>query len=266
MSKIILITGAARGLGFSIAEHVLKEPGNQVVIWDYAEKFLDEAQSKLSGVGKVTCYVVDISNVDAVKAAAKKVIEEVGVPDVLINNAGIVSSNEYFEADSDELIRKTFEINVLGTMWVTKYFIKEMAAKGSEVSLVNISSGTSLLGAAKVSTYAASKWAINGWTESLRIEQERNPDVHVMMAILASMNTSMFQGYKGSITAPILKTEDVAKAIWKGVKAREPVVYVPKTLRMVPVMRAFLSPDKFDKFIGKDVAKQFESFKVRKDK
>ena len=87
--KTVLITGGASGIG-RIMVRLLLERKAKVIIWDINQESIDDTLSEFSDKGKVYGYNVDVSNVEQIQETAKKVKQEIGVVDVLINNAGII--------------------------------------------------------------------------------------------------------------------------------------------------------------------------------
>lgn len=94
--KTVLITGGASGIGKIMARLMLEREA-KVIIWDISQTNIDEALSELSGEGDVFSFNIDVSNVEQIQATAKRVKQEIGVVDVLINNAGIVAGKFFNE-------------------------------------------------------------------------------------------------------------------------------------------------------------------------
>jgi len=116
--------------------------------------------------------------------------------DLLINNAGIITNNKVFSEQTDADINRTFDINTKGAMFVTLRYINEMKARGVG-HICNITSSAGMLALPKMSLYAASKWAAIGWSQSLRIELEREKSpVKVTTIAPYFINTGMFDGIR----------------------------------------------------------------------
>ena len=170
-SKTVLITGGASGIGKLMGERFLKEGANNLIIWDIDEQALEDTTEQFDSQGfEVYPYLVDLAKLDQIKEMAADVLQDVGSVDILVNNAGIVVGKE-FAKHSYEEISKTFEINVLGVMNLTRALLPDMIKQGM-AHIVNIASAAGLVGNPNMSVYASSKWAVLGWSESLRLELE----------------------------------------------------------------------------------------------
>lgn len=166
-SKTVLITGGASGIG-KIMVRLMLERKAKVIIWDINQESIDQTLAEFSNKGSVVGYNVDISNIAQIQETAQKVKQEIGVVDVLINNAGIIVG-KYFNEHSVEEISKTMEINANAPMFITKVFLDDMLNQNSG-HICNIASSGGLVSNPKMSVYAASKWALIGWSDSLRLE------------------------------------------------------------------------------------------------
>jgi len=254
MTKIkdqnILITGGANGIGKMLGEKSLKQGATHLVIWDINQENLDKtvAEFKKKGYDNVSPYIVDIANTEEIEAQATKVLAEVGTIDILYNNAGVVVGKQFYEHSARD-IDKTIQINVLGVMHTARVFLPAMIEKGAG-HIVNIASAAGLTPNPKMSVYAASKWAVLGWSESLRIEMERiGQDFHVTTVTPSYINTGMFDGVKAPFITPILDPNDVTDQILKAVKNNEILLRAPFTVNLLPLFRGILPTRVFD-FVG----------------
>lgn len=242
--KNILVTGAARGLGRLFVERAVREEAAAVVLWDIDEAALKDTVAEMSAIGGTVCqHVVDISDRDAVAAAATAVRDEVGDIDILVNNAGIVRGNKYFwEMSERDDIDKTMSINSLAPMYLTLEFLPAMVAGGRESRVLNIASSAGLVHNPRMSVYAASKWALLGWSDSVRIELEQAGHHHVAVTTVCPtyIDTAMFAGAKGFWLTPILEQDKVVDRSWQQMKAGIPVVIMPWTARLNKVLSGVL--------------------------
>ena len=125
--KIVLITGGASGIG-KIMVRLMLERKAKVVIWDINQESIDQTLAEFSTKGSVFGFNVDVSNVDQIQETANKVKQEIGVVDVVINNAGIIIG-KYFSEQSVSDISKTMDINANAPMLITKVFLDDMLAQ-----------------------------------------------------------------------------------------------------------------------------------------
>jgi len=259
----VLITGGASGIGRLMGQMVLQK-GAELMIWDISQKNLDETIALLSPIGKVSGYRVDVSDVDQIVAAAALVREKHGVPDILINNAGIVVG-KLFQDHSITDITRTMDINVNAPMFVALQFLPDMISRKSG-HLCNISSSAGLLSNPRMSVYCASKWAVTGWSDSVRIEmQQLKTNVHVTTVMPYYINTGMFEGVRSSVI-PILKPEKAARKIIRGIERNKVFVKMPLIVRMTRLFQGLLPRFLFDWVAGNlfGIYKTMDHFEGRK--
>ncbi|MEP0713352.1 MAG: SDR family NAD(P)-dependent oxidoreductase [Algoriphagus sp.] len=125
--KIVLITGGASGIGKIMARLMLERQA-RVVIWDISQEAIDATIAEFSSKGSIAGYQIDVSKVDQVSETGKRVKQEIGVVDVLINNAGIVVGKYFHEHSADD-ISQTMDINASAPMQVTREFLGGMITK-----------------------------------------------------------------------------------------------------------------------------------------
>jgi len=175
------------GIGKLMCEK-LKVQGATVVIWDINEPALSEMEQK----GFHT-YLVDVTNREVVLEHQKKVKDEVGVVDVLINNAGIVSGKPLMEL-TEKQINLTMDVNVISHFWTCQAFLPDMIERRSG-HIVTISSIAGFDGLPGLTDYCASKFACRGFAESLRRELHgtnvKSTIIHPFV-----IRTGMFHGTK----------------------------------------------------------------------
>ena len=245
--KIALITGGASGIG-KIMARLLLERQATVVIWDINQSKINETITELSIKGTIIGFHVDVSNTTQIQETAIKVTQEIGVVDVLINNAGIIVG-KYFHEHSTAEILKTMEINANAPMFVTHAFLEAMLHQNSG-HICNIASSGGLISNPKMSVYAASKWSLIGWSDSLRLEMEQlKKEVHVTTIMPYYINTGMFAGVQSKI--PILEPEAAALTIIKAIEKNKKMVTIPGYIyRFTRLGQAIMSIQLFDWFAG----------------
>ena len=262
-NKTILITGGASGIG-KIMSRLSLERNAKVIIWDVNKFNAQRTISEFDNLGEITSYIVDISNLIQIQAAAKKVQEKHGNIDILINNAGIVFG-KYFHEHTAEEIEKTMMINANAPMHVTTNFLSEMIDRNTG-HICNISSSASLLSNPKMSVYAASKWSVFSWSDSLRIEMKQlKKDIKVTTILPYYINTGMFDGVKSRI--PILDAEKTALTIIKAIERNKKIITIPWWIyRFTRFGQTVMSVNLFDWFAGKvmGIYKTMDDFKGRK--
>jgi all-trans-retinol dehydrogenase (NAD+) len=254
----VLITGAAGGLGRMYAERAVAEHAASVTLWDRDTTALARTADALGAISKgqtrISSYVVDVSDLGAIAKTAQKVRKDLGNPDVLINNAGIVRGNRYFwETDNGEDTRPTMQVNALAPMYITREFIPGMIANAYRASrIVNIASAAGTLANPRMAVYAASKAALIGWSESLRLELEQadHGNVKVTTVTPSYISTGMFAGAKGPTLTPVLEPEFVVDRVWKAMLAGTPLVELPWSVGLSRALRGLLPTRVFDRVVG----------------
>ncbi len=218
--KNVLITGGASGIGKIMARIMLEKNAN-VIIWDVNESNIKNTVNELCKIGNIYGCCVDVTNTEQINNAKCEVEKNVGQVDVLINNAGIVVG-KYFTEHSIADIQNVLNVNTNAPMYVTLAFLEGMVTRNSG-HICNIASSAGFITNPKMSVYAASKWAVIGWSDSLRLEMKQmKKDVNITTIMPYYINTGMFDGIKSTI--PILDPEKTAaiiiRAIERNVKMR----------------------------------------------
>jgi NAD(P)-dependent dehydrogenase (short-subunit alcohol dehydrogenase family) len=242
--KTVLITGAAMGLGKLFAQKAVDEKARTVVVWDVDEDALGQTVAGLEAAGGVVHgAVVDVAGSEAVAAAAARVRADVGTVEIVFNNAGIVRGNGYFwETSTVRDIEQTMAVNSLAPMFLAREFLPDMIGSDTDCRIVNIASSAGLLANPRMAVYAASKWALVGWSDSVRLElaQAGYDKVKVTTVCPTYINTGMFDGAKGVLFTPMLKQEAVVAATWRGMLQGEPFVVMPWTSRLNNAVKGLL--------------------------
>jgi all-trans-retinol dehydrogenase (NAD+) len=248
----VLVTGGANGIGKLMGLKCLQEGAANLIIWDINEENLHKTQKEFSSKGykNVYTFVVDVSNIDDIEKSATEVLLEIGNIDILFNNAGIVAGKKSFWEYSAKDIEKTIQINISGVMHVTRVFLKDMI-KQRKGHVVNISSASALIPLPKGSVYASSKWAVLGWSESLRMELEQEgKDLHVTTVCPSYIDTGMFKGVKAPLLFPLLQPDDIVNKIIKAVKTNQTILMQPDNVNIVPVLKGIFPARVFDVVAG----------------
>jgi len=265
--KTILITGAASGIGKRFAEKVADIADVKLLLWDRNPDELQQLKSEIKDRAEVHVTGIDVTDRNLIQLEADHFIKENLVPDIIINCAGIVVGKMFHEHSFSE-IEKSIQINTTGSMWVTRAFLNEMIQRGSG-QIVNLASASGYIGNPRMSVYAASKWAVIGWSESLRLEMEKlKTGVGVTAVIPSYIKTGMFDGVKAPILVPLLETDDIVDLMLKGISAGKRSIQAPFMVKLVPLIKALLPYKLFDWVAGNllGVYKSMESFEGRTPK
>ena len=241
-----LITGGAGGIGKLLGQRLLEKRCSKLVVWDIDEEKLDQLASEWSDKGyDVYPYLVDVTSTAQVDEMARDVLESVGPVKILINNAGIVVGKDFQEHTAEE-IDKTIDVNIRGVMQVTRAFLPRMI-KSRSGHIVNISSAAGMIPNPKMSVYAGSKWAVLGWSESLRLELEQlHRRLKVTTVTPSYIGTGMFEGVKAPLLTPLLDPEEIADQIIEAIQEDKILVRAPKIVNILPLLRGVLPTRLFD--------------------
>lgn len=182
--KVVVVTGASSGLGFSLAKALLKN-GCRVYGTGKSRDKVKRAIETLKSEN-FKCWVSDVSDPSEVQ----KFVKKVGVVDVLINNAGVWLEGK-LQGYSVKQISNTIDVNLKGVIFMTRAVLQKMV-KRNEGFIVNISSTSGLRGRSGQSVYVASKFGVTGFTKSLQ-EDLKNTNIKVAGFYPGGMNTKMFE-------------------------------------------------------------------------
>ncbi len=171
--RVAVITGASSGIGEATAR-ALAADGHRVAL---LARRVDRLQRLTEDIGgSAVAIEADVTERGSIAAAADRVRADLGGADILINNAGMMLLGPFSEEQRSDY-RHMIETNLLGAITTTEVFLDQLRDGGGD--LVNISSVAGRTARPGNAVYAATKWGINGWSESLR--QELQPDIRVMV-------------------------------------------------------------------------------------
>jgi 3-oxoacyl-[acyl-carrier protein] reductase len=210
--KNALITGAGKGIGKAIAI-ALAEEGANVVLLARTEKDIEGVAEEARALGvNAMATAADVSNIEAVNAAASKIHEAIGNIDILINNAGIGRFGKFMELEPEEW-EQVIKVNLLGTYYVTRAFLPKMIEQKSG-DIINVSSTAGIRGGAVTSAYSASKFAVLGLTESL-MQEVRKHNIRVTALTPSTVATDMAIELKLTDGNPekVMQVEDISEIV-----------------------------------------------------
>lgn len=259
---LVLITGAARGMGELYARRAVAARARAVALWDIDEDAAAALAADLSRSGvDVRAYQVDVSRREEIVAGIGRVRADFGTPDVVINNAGIVRGAAFWEHDPERDIEATMRINTLAAMHLTREVLPDMIADTSRPKrILNIASAAGTLAHPNMSVYAASKWAMIGWSESVRLELSSYGHQHIRVTTFCPsyVSTGMFEGARGPLLTPILTPRGATSAAWNGMLRGTPLVMRPWTVKLSMALRGILPTPVWDA-LARNVFKVYSS-------
>jgi NAD(P)-dependent dehydrogenase (short-subunit alcohol dehydrogenase family) len=247
--KKVLITGGARGIGRAIALE-FAGAGCELLLGDIHPAELDLAVEAVRGRGvQARGYALDVTNVAAIAATRRKILDDAGPIDVLVNNAGVVFGGPFLEVPLERHLL-TYRVNVEGVVAMTHAFLPDLLDR-PEGHVVNVASASGLLALPRGSTYASSKWAVIGFSESLRQElAQRHAPVGVTTVCPSYVSTGMFDGVRPPWLTPILTPERLAGKVVAAVRTGKRMVLEPWMVKTLPLLKGVLPGAIFDAIAG----------------
>lgn len=231
--KLVLITGGARGIGLAAAAALLRK-GARVALWDVDAAALAAARRTL---GDVYSDAVDLTDRAAIAKAAERLRAAAGEPDVLDANAGVVFGGSLLEL-SDEQVRRTLDVNLGAVIACVREFLPGMLRRGGG-RIVLMSSASGLIGVPGLAVYAATKHAVVGLGESLRLELAGS-GVGVLLVCPSFVSSGLFAGAQAPALAPWLSPERVASLVVSALERDALYVRAPFSVKLLPLLKALL--------------------------
>jgi len=214
-NKIIVITGASQGLGKALSIEIGKL-GGKVIMIARTKKLLNEIKNNIiENGGEAEYFICDVTEFKQVKKTTEKIIEKFGNIDILVNGAGIWTSDE-FEESNPELIEKAFKVNSIGPIYMTKSVLLGMK-KNNSGHILNVISkaGLDIDENGDWPTYTATKWALTGYTKALRY-QLKETKIKVSAIYPGGFESNIFEtaGEEEAHNQPwMMKTSEVVETI-----------------------------------------------------
>ena len=167
--KTVIVTGAAVGIGYATAVKFAMNGAN-LILFDLNAEKLNEVKNKLpEAVGRVRCFVGDVSDEAFVKSSVQEAIREFGGVDVLVNNAAVWRCwNSFVKTPSSEW-RKFIDVNIMGSVYFCQAVLPSMIERGGG-RIINVASVAGVYGNANMAHYSATKGAIIAFTKALAKE------------------------------------------------------------------------------------------------
>lgn len=262
--KVVIVTGASSGIGKAYAE-AFAAAGAAVVMAARNAAAMEDIRSALEQKGS-RCLVVtaDVSREEDCRILVEKTLEVFGRIDILVNNAGI--SMRSLLADTDiPVIKRLMDVNFWGTVYCTKYALPHLLA--SRGSVLAVSSIAGYKGLPARCGYSASKFAMQGFMESLRIENLKK-GLHVLIVCpgftasnirnVALKGDGSAQGETPRDEARMMQPEEVAASTLKAIVKRKNTLILTTQGKMTVLLNKFF-PKFMDKMVYNTMAKEPDS-------
>jgi len=236
--QVILITGTSNGIGKRLAID-LAARGAIVAGCGRSIPRLKDTLKEVRRISPSSVMIgCDVGESEQVRGVVGKVIADFGKIDVLINNAGIGMRRSFIETDL-KTIEDIIRINYLGAVYCTHEALPSMIARKSG-HIVNVSSVAGLIGTLNLAAYCASKFALNGWSESLY--HELKPlGIHVSVICPGSVDTGFNRDFRESEPKSppnlIVSAETVVQAVIKVLENKQFEIVLPRWLALISAFK-----------------------------
>ena len=237
-NALVLITGASGGIGAATAR-AMAAAGAKVVLLARTQSKLDALAEDIRGAGgEAFVYPCDLSDANAVSATAARIKAEVGVPDVLVNNAGAGRWLAVEETEPEEAVAM-MSTPYFAAFFTTRAFIDDMVRRGSG-RLANVNSPMAYLVIPGATGYAACRCALRGFNDSLRSEL-RGTGVGVTHLVFGEVTSDYFENNPGSHERipsiarmiPVLSPEKTAQYIVRAIAADKDEIVRPLMMKLI---------------------------------
>jgi len=242
--KLAIVTGGSSGIGLATAGRLAEEGANILILArrqdQLTQAVAEIAKKKVVENQKISSFSVDLSDLESVQKTFTQIQNDFGVPDILVNSAGVSRPGLLIEQDY-QIFREMMEINYFGSLYLTKSVLPGMIQRGSG-HIVFISSVAGFAGIYGYAAYGASKYAVVGLADVLRVELKPH-NINVSLVFPPDTNTPQLAGeepYKPAITkalseagASVIEPNLVADLIVKGIKQGKYLIIPPGDTRLL---------------------------------
>jgi len=262
--KVVIVTGATSGIGEACAL-VFGQAGSKVIITGRSQVKLDNTLDRLRKSGiEAFGILADAGSEQDNKKLADETLKHFGRIDILINNAGI-SMRALFEDLDMEVFRKVMDTNFWGTVYATKYCLPEIIK--NKGSIVGVSSINGYRGTPARTAYTASKFAMNGFFESLRTEVMKR-GVHILVACPGFTSSNIrtnaltadgsVQGESPREEEKMMTSEEVAREIFQATIKRKRDIVLTRQGKLAVFLNKWM-PGVMDGIVYNHMAKEKDS-------
>ncbi len=234
--KTVLVTGAGSGIGRSMALTLAQEGAGLALVDIDVESVRETSSLCRSRGAKSAAYCCDMgarANIENMLARAKG---DLGPMDILINNAG---THEYEYED----LKRTMMVNFVGGAYLTRLVLPQMMER-DEGHIVNMASVIGLVAMPRMGEYVASKFAIVGFTETIRMELKKAgySGIKTLCVCTTGVDTGLFPGYRAPRLTPLLKPDTVARRVLRAIEKDKSHLELPLVAKIIPAMKLLPTP------------------------
>lgn len=236
--KTIILTGASSGIGRKTAEKLVQNGEKVIGIGRNTKKLQAAAAEWKKHPGEFAAWTMDVRETGAAAEEMKKIIDRHGSPDVLINNAGTGKFNE-LEQLSIEDWEQMIDTNIKGNIAITQALLPELKQRGGHIIFVGSTAG--IIGTPKATVYAASKRAVLGFAEALRLETA-GTGIWISVLNTGPVKTEFHDRadptgrYKRSVEQIALSPEKVAGKLVQLLERPKRTVFMPRWMKVLSTL------------------------------
>jgi 3-oxoacyl-[acyl-carrier protein] reductase len=235
--KTALITGASRGIGSEVAQELARQGAKCILLVARDQRRLAKVAAKVEAIGATAVPIpLDLTNPVAVNIAIAQAWQAHGPFDLLVNCAGVAYQAPFLEARREQ-IQAELDVNMMGLFTVTQPIARRMAAKRTG-KIVNVSSLMGKLAAPNLATYAATKFAIVGFTQALRQEMAAH-NVEVAALLPSLTETDMTRSFERMWGVVPHTPRQVAEVLVQRLNCRSPEILVGWQAQALVVIQRF---------------------------
>jgi len=246
--KVVAITGGGSGIGQELAVRMATMEQAEVFVLDLNVEGMRQTKERIdSAGGKCQIFPCDVSNKEQVYDFVRMIESKDIYIDILVNNAGISYKKPFVDC-TDQEMEQTFKVNVFAHFYTIKACLPSMVERGGHI--VQIGSVMDSLATHSLAAYTASKWAVAGFTETLREELSDFEQIQVTLVRPWVTSTPMFDDIQywnhdwAALLCPPTNIVDVSNAVISGIKDKSNVVTVPSHLYIFSIL-FYLIPSSF---------------------
>ncbi|MBC7951676.1 MAG: SDR family oxidoreductase [Rhodospirillaceae bacterium] len=257
-TKVVVITGASSGIGRAAAQAFARQ-GSRLVLAARSQAALEIAARECTDAGgEAIPFACDVTQFDDMAALAQTAKQRFGQLDVWVNDAGVHMLGRFDDLPLEDF-RQVIDVNLMGTVHGCRAALPVFRAQGHGV-IINIASMAGAIGQPYASAYVASKWAVRGLSEALRMELLDAPGIHVCTVLPPSIDTPLFQhaanvaGRAVQPVPPVHSPEELADIIVALAAKPEREVFMGMS-RLITVAHA-MAPAATERLMARAVAKR----------
>lgn len=236
-NKVVVVTGAARGIGAATAR-LMADRGARVVLADIDE---DLARAGAASIGRgAEGFGLDVSDREAFEQLIDRIERDIGPIDVLVNNAGIAVTSPRVGEQDPAMIDRTIAVNLNGVINGTVAAVNRMEPRRTG-HIVNVASLAGVMGISGLSAYTASKFGAVGFTEAIRIEYAKS-GLRFTCVMPGPAKTDQMVGTSGSPMVKLISPDSIAEGIVNAVIQGKDRVYLPRSSGLIVRITSILPP------------------------